>query len=215
MMGRTACEIPAKTPLSAAPYVPPSSATSPNLNITVTDATPIHVPETSKTAVITEEGKPVVGVIPTWVPGENETLVKVAAIGVDPTDWKNSSTERGAFSDLVWKIFGGTFSLEEAMTAGIPSRRWPPRKHKILATLGVDLIFDIPRLIVSTPFQYPGLRVVGKPEESGKKICIALDTIPELDTQAMAESKRGKVTVILRPSEEARNLRKDVGIIGT
>ena len=27
--------------------------------------------------------------VPTQVPGENEVLVKVAAIGINPTDWKS------------------------------------------------------------------------------------------------------------------------------
>ena len=54
---------------------------------------------------------------------------------------------------------------------------------------------------------------------AGGKIYLAVDTISEPDTQAatvrvLAENKPGKIIVILRPSEEARNIRKDVEIIG-
>ena len=55
---------------------------------------------------------------------------------------------------------------------------------------------------------------------AGNKIHLAVDTISEPDTQAttvrvLAENKPGKIIVILRPSEEARNIRKDVDITGT
>lgn len=55
---------------------------------------------------------------------------------------------------------------------------------------------------------------------AGDKIHLAVDTISEPDTQAitvrvLAESKPGKIIVILRPSEEARKIRKDVDITGT
>ena len=36
-----------------------------------------------------QDGKVAVKVVPTQVPGENEVLVKVAAIGINPTDWKS------------------------------------------------------------------------------------------------------------------------------
>lgn len=57
-------------------------------------------------------------------------------------------------------------------------------------------------------------------EETGDEIHLAVDTISEPDTQAtavrvLAENKPGKVVVILRPSEEARNIRNDVEIICT
>ena len=52
------------------------------------------------------------------------------------------------------------------------------------------------------------------------KIHLAVDTISEPETQAktvrvLAEDEPGKVIVILRPSEVAREIRKDVKIIGT
>jgi len=55
---------------------------------------------------------------------------------------------------------------------------------------------------------------------AGDKISLAVDTISETGTQAttvrvLAENKPGKIIVILRPSEEARSIRKDVDIIGT
>lgn len=53
---------------------------------------------------------------------------------------------------------------------------------------------------------------------AGDKIHLAVDTISEPDTQAttvrvLAENKPGKVIVILSPSEEAKNIRKDVDVI--
>jgi len=70
------------------------------------------------------------------------------------------------------------------------------------------------------PFQYHDPQVVDKLKKgAGDKINLAIDTISEPDTQAttvrvLAGNEPGRVVVILRPSEEARNIRKDVDIIG-
>ena len=72
-----------------------------------------------------------------------------------------------------------------------------------------------------TPFQYRDPQVVDKLKKgAGDKIHLAVDTISEPDTQAttvrvLAENKPGKIIVILRPSDEARGIRKDVDIICT
>jgi len=105
-----------------------------------------------------------------------------------------------------------------------------PRNHQLLSSLGADLIFDVriiplhpisAGLTLFTPFQYHDPQVVDKLKKGAReKIHFAVDTISEPNTQAttvrvLAENKPGKVIVILRPSEEARNIRKDVDIIGT
>lgn len=56
----------------------------------MTDTAQVQVPKTSKTAVISEGGKLVVKDVPTQVVGENEVLIKVAVVGLNPTDWKSA-----------------------------------------------------------------------------------------------------------------------------
>lgn len=77
------------------------------------------------------------------------------------------------------------------------------------------------RLNVFTAFQYRDPQVVDKLKKgTGDKIHVAVDTISEPDTQAttvrvLAENKPGKLIIVLAPSEEARNIRKDVEVTGT
>jgi NADPH:quinone reductase-like Zn-dependent oxidoreductase len=59
-----------------------------------------------------------VRVVPTQVPGENEVLVRVAAIGINPTDWKSTRQLRRSPGRRLWVFNNTILGVRSGKNAG-------------------------------------------------------------------------------------------------